>query len=396
MWKFSLKITCSLLLISATLCGYTEIKQYCPSCSQNKNSEAKDAAGAHLVYNGGPVMANVHVVDVLWGAGVNSQVAGSMPLFFKDLITSQWIDGLTEYNTRGQSTPTSNQVIGRGTFVGQFQITPFNTNTTVTDEEIQAEIAAQITAGNLPVPIYGIQGYANSLYVIEFPPGITITAQGATSCVQFCAYHNCFNYNGKLVTYAVQPDFGPTSGCGGAACGNGTELQNQQSVHSHEIAEAITDPTVGFNNLLGWYDQANGEIGDICDNLAQAEAAVTLNGHHYIVQKIWSNQQNACLAIIPPAVITIAPPVDFKGQVKTNKFPTYTDHIHLLTWKASSTKTVTKYLLYQDGKEIKTILAAAPYKVTLHNRDPKHTYVYTLAASDAQGNLSKLIKVTLP
>jgi hypothetical protein len=32
------------------------------------------------------------------------------------------------------------------------------------------------------------------------------------------------------------------------------------STSSHELCEAITDPIPG----QGWYDDANGEIGDIC------------------------------------------------------------------------------------------------------------------------------------
>ena len=37
-------------------------------------------------------------------------------------------------------------------------------------------------------------------------------------------------------------------------------LDALSSVCSHEVAEAITDPVPGS----GWYDDANGEIGDIC------------------------------------------------------------------------------------------------------------------------------------
>ena len=53
---------------------------------------------------------------------------------------------------------------------------------------------------------------------------------------------------------------------------------------SHELCEAITDPIPGE----GWYDDANGEIGDIC-------AWKTKTVGKYTVQQEWSNQvESAC------------------------------------------------------------------------------------------------------
>ena len=52
---------------------------------------------------------------------------------------------------------------------------------------------------------------------------------------------------------------------------------------SHELCESVTDPVPG----QGWYDDANGEIGDIC-----AWQTKTLDG--YTVQLEWSNSAGAC------------------------------------------------------------------------------------------------------
>src|SRR5258708_1359175 len=86
-------------------------------------------AGAHLTYFGGPVISNVHVVQVLYGSGsYNAQVAGStsptMGNFYGDLTgtNSGYTSLLTQYNT-----PVSGgtgQTIGNGTFDGLFQIVP--------------------------------------------------------------------------------------------------------------------------------------------------------------------------------------------------------------------------------------------------------------------------------
>jgi len=50
------------------------------------------------------------------------------------------------------------------------------------------------------------------------------------------------------------------------------------------VFEAITDPIPGE----GWYDDANGEIGDIC-------AWQTKRLGNYTVQLEWSNKANKCM-----------------------------------------------------------------------------------------------------
>ena len=98
---------------------------------------------------------------------------------------------LTQYNTTISGG--TNQTIGNGTFDGLFQIVPSagNNGSTITDTQIQSELLAQITAGHLPAPILDAAGNVNTLYMIFFPPGKTITQGGSNSCQAggFCAYH---------------------------------------------------------------------------------------------------------------------------------------------------------------------------------------------------------------
>lgn len=255
-------------------------------------------ATAHLTYYGGPVVSHVVSVSVLWGSSVNATVATAMPGFLTDITSSTYMDWLCEYNTQGLSGTTTNQAIGRGSYAGQVTIIPSgpNSGTSLTDSQIQSELASQITGGHLPPPQYDGQGYPESLYVIEFPHGTSISSNGG-SCVSggFCAYHGTMMYNSKPVMYAVHPDFGAGSGCD-AGCGSGTMLQNQESVHTHELIETVTDPEVGFATVYGpplaWYDPTNGEIGDICNG---SDSSLTVNGHTYEVQTEWSNVQNNCV-----------------------------------------------------------------------------------------------------
>src|SRR5215472_8390755 len=265
-------------------------------------------AGAHLSYFGGPVISNVHVVQVLYGSGsYNAQVAGtsspSMGNFFSDLTgtSSGYITLLTQYNTPASGG--TNQTIGNGTFDGLFQITPSSANSgsTIDDTQIQAELLAQISAASLPSPVLDAAGNVNTLYMIYFPPGITITQGGSSSCVAggFCAYHGTTSntLNSKNILYGVMPDMQPGSGCA-QGCGNSTTFGNYTSVTSHELTEAITDADVGiattFSPPLAWYDMTNGEIGDICNG---QQGTYVANGTTYTIQLEFSNSANDCVQI---------------------------------------------------------------------------------------------------
>ena len=265
-------------------------------------------AGAHLSYFGGPVISNVHVVQVLYGSGsYNAQVAGSstpsMGNFFGDITSSGLITLLTQYNTPASGG--TNQVIGNGAFDGLFQIVPAaaNNGSTIDDSNIQAELLAQINAGHLPAPLLDAAGNVNTLYMIYFPPGKTITQGGSSSCVGggFCAYHGTTSntLNSKHILYGVLPDMQAGSGCS-SGCGGSTVFNNYTSVTSHELVEAMTDADVGiattFAAPLAWYDMTNGEIGDICN--AQ-QGSYVANGTTYIIQLEFSNSASNC--VLPPA-----------------------------------------------------------------------------------------------
>jgi len=267
--------------------------------------------GAHLTYFGGPVISNVHVVQVLYGSGsYNAQVAGTtsptMGNFYSDITSSGYITLLSQYNTPASGG--TNQTIGNGTFDGLFQIVPSaaNNGSTIDDTQIQAELLAQINAGHLPAPVLDAAGNVNTLYMIFFPPGKTITQGGSSSCVGggFCAYHGTTSntLNSNHVLYGVMPDMQAGSGCS-TGCGSSSVFGNYTSVTSHELAEAITDADVGiattFAAPLAWYDMTNGEIGDICN--AQ-QGSYTANGTTYTIQLEFSNAANNC--VLPPATPT--------------------------------------------------------------------------------------------
>jgi uncharacterized repeat protein (TIGR01451 family) len=288
-------------------------------------------SGTQLKYWGGPVISQVHVVAVFWGPNVNVAITGpgAIDQFFTDITASRYYDLLTEYSTAGVTgvgvpATSSNQLINRGVFDGKVTIAPLLCgNATVvspcslTDLQIQQELARQITSSALPQPVADPQGNIESFYMIYFPPGVSINLDAVTtSCVQFCAYHSNTDtpVTPRLVPYGVLPDFAPPSGCS-LGCGSGSLFQNVTAVTSHEMSEAVTDALVGSATTtappLAWYDPDPvpgttndlGEIGDICGGM---DVNVSAGGHIYVVQQEFSNLSGFCESA-PPDFVTVAP-----------------------------------------------------------------------------------------
>jgi hypothetical protein len=235
---------------------------------------AKPAAGAppgpapHLVYQNGPLISAVEVFTIFWGPTwktTQRALATTVNQFFDAILTSSLLDQMAEYSV------TPHYPIGHGKRTGTIKITTPTLRHSVTDAAIQHMLQNEI-ATNSAVP----QPNPNTLYFIYLPPGIAVIQGGGRSCTVFCGYHN--DINGQI-WYAVMP----YPGCAG--CTGGLSAADAlTSTSSHELCEAITDPIPG----QGWYDQANGEIGDIC-------AWKTKKVGAYTVQLEWSNAHNACV-----------------------------------------------------------------------------------------------------
>jgi hypothetical protein len=224
------------------------------------------AAAAHLNYNGGTLLTNVQVFTIFWGRKWGTSAAitlkGKLNAFFKTIVASAAIDQLKEYNVPGKS-------IGRGTLTGTKTITAQAPTGSVTDTTIRTRLKGWIAAGTVP------KTTSNSLYFIYLDPGIVSILGGSRSCQSFCGYHN----NVGSVYYAVMP-YPSCTGClGGMAA-----FDALTGTSSHELCEAITDPVPGE----GWYDDVNGEIGDICAWSFKKVAG-------YTVQLEWSNAKNKCV-----------------------------------------------------------------------------------------------------
>jgi hypothetical protein len=225
------------------------------------------AAAAQLTYRGGPLLTSAEVVTMFWGSPWK---AGQAPLvaqingFFDFVLTSALIDQLSEYSVSGKT-------IGRGRRSGSVTIDTPGPPASVTDAAIRVFLQHQL-ATNSDFPPAG----PNSLYFLFLPSGVTVVQGGSKSCQSFCGYHDAI---GNQIFYAVMP----YPGC--AACqASLTAFDAITSASSHELCEAITDPVPGDS----WYDDVNGEIGDIC-------AWKTKKLGVYTVQLEWSNAKGKCL-----------------------------------------------------------------------------------------------------
>jgi hypothetical protein len=223
-------------------------------------------AAPHLTYRNGPLIGAVEVFTVFWGDGwghaPQSALIPKVNAFFDFILGSALMDQLSEYNAGGTT-------IGHGSRTGTITI-PAKQPASVTDSDIQAFLQQEIAARVLP------KTTPNTLYFVYLPPGVAVVMGGSGSCQSFCGYHDAMD---AQAFYAVMP----YPGCKGCL-GSNAAFDALTSTSSHELCEAITDPIPG----QGWYDDANGEIGDIC-----AWQTKKIGG--YTVQLEWSNKSGTCV-----------------------------------------------------------------------------------------------------
>jgi hypothetical protein len=245
-----------------------------------------------VTYQGGPLIDHVAVQTIYLGTAWSNnpslaQDANRLDQFFASVTNSSYLDMLSEYSTSqgGQ--------IGRGSFAGRLNLPQDSwTASIITDTTVRtllnSEIAARVIA-----PTGG-----NQLLFLFTPPNVAVYKSGSASNGQpvgFAGYHGNFvDAAGQTVYYAVIPDPVGNDRVQGLSA-----TDQQTTAASHELAEAITDPT--FNS---WYDNT----GDLTTGYEIADFANpstdTVYLGPYAVERVWSNRLGG---LEMPAGATLSP-----------------------------------------------------------------------------------------
>jgi hypothetical protein len=285
-----------------------------------------------LQYYGGRVIEKVRVVTVLWGSNVDH--AADIAPFYRALVAPDSTYGFNWLDEYATPSPPGARVqhIGFGDAPPNqglpFTIHPPAETGPITDTSIVQQLLTEIARGGLPPPDSNNGAYDNTVYMVHFPLGATITTGGATSCVQFCAYHGTAPITGSQtpLVYGVIPDHQKGSGCETGCGSSKNPFDNVTNSASHELIEMVTDPDVGLTTTTlfafpsAWIDPLDpdvdtdhSEIGDICAEPGDQATFNSAAGTQYVVQKEWSNTYNACIG-------TKADAFGFKVQASSLKF----------------------------------------------------------------------------
>jgi len=235
-------------------------------------------------YHGGPLLRRVRVITLFWGPDwKQSRLPAYLNSFFRALFADgRFMANLAQYST-------SDYTIENGVFGGSYT-DPQAPPSTIEDSDVEAEIRDAIDGGHVRKPD------ENTVYFVFTPPKATLDSPSGTDPeIDFSGYHQ-YAAAGTPFAYAVIRYDDRQSG---------PALMTMTA--SHELAEAVTDPEPELQRRRrgGWYDENNGEIGDIPQLLFEAgridedgllDELDMPDGSAYLVQKQWSLKDAAPIA----------------------------------------------------------------------------------------------------
>jgi len=249
--------------------------------SGNATFKASYGAG-QLIDHGGPVISNAGAFNVFMGAA--TAAAFQTPL--NGMV--QAFTNVPDYNIITQYSKSGNTISGalafRGSYVDTVTYLTYTGDNTLTDTEVKSYVAALVN-GPLSASLSGNQ--TTTVVNLYLPQGLVSTMGGSTGCggspLGYCGYHSWAQVGSWHVKYAVYP----YNNCSGCSLTGKTVVDMQTIVTSHEIREAVTDPSDAGN---AWYDRQGYEADDKCawHNLYQM-------GGIYWVQPEYSNANRGCV-----------------------------------------------------------------------------------------------------
>ena len=232
-----------------------------------------------FVYNGGPVIStpSVHALFVGdWTSSANQTRATRLQQFVTDLLSSRYMNILSQYGCGTSGTLASSSFIA-------------SSDHDLSAADIHGIVQGAITANTVPEPTDQATCY---ILFLDDSTAVNDTVDGVVMCE--ASSDNAFGFHdffttaaGHVAPFAVIP--GLTDACLTNSCaddgscslhlGQAREARQTQ-VASHELSEMFSDP-----QLNAWFDPANGENGDLCNGQA---GNLTVGANTWNVQLMYS------------------------------------------------------------------------------------------------------------
>ena len=225
-----------------------------------------------VVYGGGPVLHNATFVSVSFPTTM-------YPSQLEDFVATI---GCTDYwKTVGADYGVGSAVAGPPLHLTE------QAPASIDETAIKTWLSGKIDGHNPLFP----RPAPETVYLIWYPYGTTVTQMGGTGCQDFAGFHGFTKLgDGTPVVYAVVPQ-----------CfmqGADSDVPLLIAAASHELVESATDPQPGTpGGAYGLPDDNHfvyalfkgGEVGDMCE-LNGDSLQYQPPGYTYWVQRMWSNR----------------------------------------------------------------------------------------------------------
>jgi hypothetical protein len=251
-----------------------------------------------LVFFGGKVVKSVESHNIYVNCNDVTSCWGNPQKFLSDLGQSNFIHVTDQYVG---SAANGRYTTGTSLFASYAF---FSGDNVISENAIFGIVHAAVVALGASTH----NGYGH-IYHVFLPKGVDTCFDFSNQCYSpdvpssfvFCAYHASLDFKDiGHVLLSVEP-YQNVPGCQAAPPNpNGMLADSTNPILAHELIESITDPDaptgwVSFSSL----DTAGFEIGDLCQPLGNKAfqflyVILTLNGHKYSTQLMYSNKYHAC------------------------------------------------------------------------------------------------------
>jgi Ricin-type beta-trefoil lectin domain/Putative Ig domain len=270
-----------------------------------------------VTYGGGPVQHNPRVFLVLWGPDWSPVTDPSQWASALDMISLYASLGTAGQDSWSPITAQYGDGSGFPAFTGEV-LTGIEQDTSTPPTGVtKAQLGAEAAASAAYFTSQGDTINTDSQIVIATqsgtcPQGFAAPGVCPGSPAPYCAWHSAFS-NGLYanVPFTNLPyilDAGTFCYEDAVNPGSTGTYDGFTIVAGHEYAESVTDPVP----LTGWSDPGDsisgGEVADKCTPAFSAAGNVTLAGHTFAMQKLWSNAAGGCVMAATEDTVTVTSP----------------------------------------------------------------------------------------